>query len=301
MFKKSALILICLLLTMLSASAQSMAVVNISEGGNALLKTNIGVDYDHGWGTMKDGFSARVSYRFFRDRKFTVTANARYASTQLSMTPGDLNHGFDPDAIRLNGTHVFGQTGFTSTFRSTLLGKPLFAIGLVNAEWGQGGFARVSGIAMGLIMLKTTRTTQFGLGPLAMINTSSRIPIFPVFMYRHVINEKWCVNLSGATFGFDYTPTPSDMINLGADINVKSFYFKPGDKSLPTKCRFTSTSFRPMVNYRRRLAPNLYFYLRSGVSLKMSCRINGVTGTERYVECRQKPAPFIQTGASYTL
>ena len=282
-------------------SAQSQAAVSASEGGYGMLKTNIAVDYNHTWNRVDNGFSARASYEFFKNSKFTVTANARYQSVEANFRPGDLSDGFHADEIGLNGVHVFGQTGLTSTFRSRLWGKPLMAMAMANAEWGQGGFARVSGLAMGILMLRANRDTQFGLGPLVMLNTSSKIPAFLVFMYRHRIDSRWLINLYGGMFGVDYTPSQRDMLSAGADVDVKSFYFKPYDERLPGKCRFTYTSFRPMVKYRRLLARNLYFTLQGGIAVKMSCRVNGVTGRTEYFTCRQKVAPFVQSGVSYTL
>ena len=59
-------------------SAQSQAAVSASEGGYGMLKTNIAVDYNHTWNRVDNGFSARASYEFFKNSKFTVTANVRY-------------------------------------------------------------------------------------------------------------------------------------------------------------------------------------------------------------------------------
>lgn len=282
-------------------SAQSQAAVNASEGGYGMLKTNLAVDYNHTWNRLDNSFSARASYEFFSNRKFTVTANARYQSVEANFRPGNLSDGFQAGEIGLNGVHIFGQTGFTSTFRTRLWGKPIMAMAMANAEWGQGGFARVSGIALGILMLRANRDTQFGLGPLVMLNTSSKIPAFLVFMYRHRIDSRWQINLYGGMFGVDYTPTPRNLLSIGADVDVKSFYFRPHDGRLPDKCRFTSTSFRPMVKFRRQLARNLFFSLQGGVAVRMSCRVNGVTGKTEYFDCHQKVAPFVQSGVSYTL
>lgn len=102
-------------------------------------------------------------------------------------------------------------------------------------------------------------------------------------------------------FGVEYTPSPNNLFCIGADIDVKAFYFKPKHNDLPSHCRFTSTSFRPMIKYRRKLAQNLFFDLQGGGALKMSCRVNGVTGSKEYFDCHQKPTAFIQTGVSYSL
>ena len=102
-------------------------------------------------------------------------------------------------------------------------------------------------------------------------------------------------------FGVDYNPTKNDLISIGADVDVKAFYFKPHTELLPEKCRFTSTSFRPMIKYRRRLMQNFYFDFQSGVSLKMSCKVNGVSSSTEYINCRQTAFPFIKAGISYAL
>lgn len=281
--------------------AQSEAAVNVSQGGYGLVRTNMSVGYDRSWSTVRDCFDARVSYEFLTKRLFTLTANARYTTTATAFDASDLSGGFSPDGIGLNGTHSFGQIGITSTLRARFLGRPFLGMAMVNSEWGAGGFARVSGIAMGLIMLRANERTQFGLGPLVLVNSCSRIPAFLVFMYRHRFNSRWMLNLYGGVLGIDYTPTRSDLISIGADIDVKAFYFRPHDENLPSRCRFTSTSFRPGVKYRRQLVRNLYCDIHGGLSVRMSCRVNGVTGTHEWIKCHRKPSPFIHASISYAL
>lgn len=257
--------------------------------------------YDRGWGAIQDAFAARVSYEFMRKKHFTLTANARYTSSEAAFGSTDLDNGFNADEIGLNGTHLYEQFGLTSTFKTQFFGKPFMGMAMLNSEWSQGGFARVSGIVMGLVMLRADQDTQFGIGPLVLLHTNSKIPAFIVFMLRHRFNEKWYLNLYGGMFGVDYTPTKNDLVSIGADVDVKAFYFRPHVGSLPAKCRFSSTSFRPTVKYKRRLSDNLYFEIQSGVSLKMSCRVNGVSGSKEYIGCHRKTAPFIQAGVSYSL
>lgn len=283
----------------LTLSAQTESDVDMSRGGYGIIKTNMAVSYDQGWGAIQDGFAARVSYEFMRTKKWTVTANAHYTSAEVSFDADDLDNGFKPNEINLNGTHLFGQIGATTTFKTHVFGKLFMAMSMINSEWSQGGFARVSGIAMGLLMLRSNRNTQFGLGPMVMANTCSKLPAFLIFMYRHRFNEKWLLNLYGGMFGMDYNPNKRNLISIGADVDVKAFYFKPNNENLPEKCRFTSTSFRPMARFRHRLADNLYFDMQGGVMLKMSSRVNGTTGSKEWINCNQKAALFLQAGVSW--
>lgn len=197
--------------------------------------------------------------------------------------------------------HITGQLGATAMLRSKMLGKPFIGIGIANTAIGVHGFDRVSGILMGLVMLKTTKDTQFGLGPLVMINTTSRIPAFVVLIYRHRFSDELAVNLYGGTVSLDYTPGKNDLFSIGGDVDVKEFPFKPKNEDLPRRCRFVMTSFRPMVKYRRRILPNMFVEAEGGVALKMSARVNSRYGTHEYVEASQNPQPFAGFGVTYQL
>lgn len=301
--KRYILIAVAAVLSALSTgvAAQSEADMSVSRGGYGMVKTNITTAYDHSWGPVTDGFAARVSYEFLRKKHFTLTVNARFASVSTDFDADEISDGFNPDEIGLNGTHPFGSAGITSTFNTTLFGHHVAAVAMLNGEWSRGGFAGVSGILMAMYMLKADKDTRFGIGPLVMINSTSRIPAFPVFMYSHRFNSRWALNLYGTMFGAVFTPGKNDMLNFGGDIDVKAFYFRPHNESLPSRCRFTSTTFRPGVLYKRRIAENLYFDVSGGVALKMSSRVNGVSGTKRYFDCRRKASPYVQVGVSYSL
>lgn len=267
-----------------------------------MVKTNIRVAYDYTDASVSDHFNARVSYEFLRSKKFTLTANANYNSLQADFaTSGDLPAGYDPREMGMNKTHLYGQFGVSASFRSQLFGRPFMAFGSVSADWGDKRFQRVSGIAMGLFMLRATRDTQFGIGPLVLINSTSKVPAFVVFMYRHRFSNLFAINLYGGMFGLDYTPTKSDLITVGGDIDVRSFYFQPDRMDLPKRCRYTNTNFRPGVKYKRRLATNFYGEIQGGVVLKMSSRVTGASGAKRYFDIPLPTRPFIQVAFNYAL
>lgn len=266
-----------------------------------MVKTNISVSADHTCGAVSDGFGARVSYETYKSNWLTVSANAKYNSVKVDFDENALGGSFLPEDIGLNDIHIMAQLGATVTARTKLFGKPFMGIAMLNTEWGVGGFERISGTVMGMIMLRANRDTQFGIGPLIMINTTSKIPAFLVFVYRHRFNEKLAINLYGGMFGLDYNPNKNNLLSVGADIDVKGFYFKPKNENLPNVCRFTYTSFRPMFKYRLRLGPNFYLDAQGGIAVKMSCRVNGKNGTKEYLDCNLKPQPFGQAGISYSL
>lgn len=266
-----------------------------------MVKTNITTTYDHTFGRVTDGFCARVSYEFLKNRHLTLSGNFKYNSVTADFDQADLSVDFNPDEINLNGTQTMEQLGFTATANTVLLGKPLMGFCMFNSEWGKGGLNRVTATLMAMLMLRTSNSTQFGIGVLGMVNTTSKIPVFPVFVYRHRFNRHWLLNLYGGMFGIDYTPTARDLFSVGADVDVKSFYFRPYSEGLPKTCRYTQTNFRPMLKYRRRLAANLYFDVQAGWAVNMTTRVNGVNGTHEYIKIHQRPHPFLQVSASYSL
>lgn len=284
-----------------SVSAQNETDIKISSGGYGLVKTNIAISYDHPWGPVTDGFSARVSYEFIKKRHITLSGNLRYNSVSTNFSKSDIGNVLDPEEINLNGRHAMGSIGLTATANTILFGKPLIGLGMINSEWGKGGFNRISATIMAILMIRANNTTQFGIGVLGLINTTSKVPVFPVFMYRHKFNEQWRLNIYGGMFGMEYTPTKNDLVSIGADIDVKSFYFKQPLNELPRTCRYTQTNFRPMMKYRRKIIPNLYLDAQAGYSINMSTRINGVNGTKEYIKISQNPHPFVLLSASYSL
>lgn len=294
-------IYITTLLCAIISHAQSNSEIRVSEGGYGLIKTNVTVAYDHTFGKVTDGFNARVSYEFLKKRHITLTGNFKYNSLSCDFDQSDLSVSLNPDKINLNGIHTMEQIGVTATSNTRLFGKPLLGIGMVNSEWGKGGFNRVSASIMAMIMLRANRNTQFGIGLMGILNTTSKVPVFPVFVYRHRFNPKLLLNLYGAMFGLDFTPTASDLLSLGADVDVKSFYFRPSTEELPKTCRYTQTNFRPMLKYRRKLIPNLHFDAQAGYAINMSSRVNGINGTKEYLKLSQRPHPFIQCSMSYSL
>ncbi|MGM9803180.1 MAG: hypothetical protein ACI308_03290 [Muribaculaceae bacterium] len=281
--------------------AQGESQGNVKEGDYGYVKTNITVTYDHTWGRVTDGFNARVSYQFLKKKHITLSGNFKYNSVTTSFVQTDADVDYDLQEIGINGTQTMEQLGVTAAANTTLLGKPLIGLGILNSEWGEGGFNRVSATVMAMVMLRQNRSTRFGLGLLGLVNTTSDIPVFPVFVYSHKFNERWLINVYGGMFGVDYTPTGNDLISVGADVDVKSFYFQPHYAALPKTCRYTQTNFRPMLKYRHRLIPYLYIEGQCGCAINMKTRVNGVNGTKDYITISQKTHLFVQVTVSYSL
>lgn len=283
------------LLVPLRGAAQHGADMGMTGSGVALTFLKPGGDHT-------DCFNARLTGELFRGKKWSVAAVARYQYINVDMASDCLRGTvYTPQQLGLDGGHDVYQFGLNSFVRTHLWGKPFLSFAMLRSDFSSGGFERINAMAAGLFMLKTTRTTQFGIGPMVLLNMSSRWPLFPIFIYRRQFSGKLALSLYGAIFGLDYTPTRRDFLSAGFDVDARSFYFRPGVAGLPEVCRYTKTLFRPMAKYRRTLTKHLSAEIEAGVELNMSSRVYSRTGTRHYFEVHSPASPFVQVTANYRL
>ncbi|MCI8998156.1 MAG: hypothetical protein HFJ95_04070 [Muribaculaceae bacterium] len=126
--------LIMVLMSSIHCTAQESQDVPTDNYG--MVKTNIRVSYDYTNASISDHFNARMSYEFFKNQKFTLTANANYNSLQAELSADNLPAGYDPMQMGMNKTHLYGQLGVSASFRSRLFGRPFMAFGILSADWG---------------------------------------------------------------------------------------------------------------------------------------------------------------------
>ena len=290
-----------LILYHLSCHGQIDMIEPVNQSGYGMVKTNITLGYDRAFGSVPDNITAKVSYQIVNKPYLTFSANARMNTLWANFDSSHFSKEMDAWDIGLNGNHSYGSFGFTATGFLPLFGKPLALLAIGNAEWSNHCFGRVSGLVGGVYLLKLTSETQFGIGMLGMINTSSKIPVFPVFIYRHRFDSKLAINIYGGLFGLEYRVDENNMLTLGADLDVRSFYFRPHVDGWPDKCRFTMTSLRPALKFKHRFFGNFYGEAQAGVSFKISGRVSGVTGRARYLDFSEKPSFFLKAILSYAL
>lgn len=273
----------------------------VSESGYGLVKTNLTFSYDHVFGSVPDNLTGQVSYQFVNKPYLKFTANAKLNMLWANFEDNRLSEPVDAWGIGLNGNHSYGSFGFTALGFLPVFGKPLALIAIGNAEWSNHCFGRISGLAGGAYIFKMTERTQIGLGAIAIIHTASKIPVFPAILCRHRFNDRFALNIYGGIFGLEYNPTPNNLIVLGADMDARSFYFKPHKEGWPDKCRFTMTLLRPSLRYKHRFGKYFYGEAQAGVAFKMSGHVTSATRSHSYLEFHEKPSFFLKATVSYSL
>lgn len=294
-------ILLLLFLSVFPCKAQFDLMPSVRESPYGLVRTNLSVGYDHTFGAVPDNIQAGVSYQFIKKQWLTLSANARFNTLWSNFDDSQLSLPCDAWNIGLNGNHTYGSVGFTASAMLPLFRHVVATFVIGNAEWSNHCFGRISGIVAGVYMFKLDKDTQMGVGPLFLVHTASKIPVFPVFIIRHKFSEQLALNFYGGIFGIELKPSDNDKLVFGADVDTRSFYFKPGVDDLPDKCRFTMTLFRPYIKYERRLAPNFYGGVQTGVAFKLSGRVTSATRSKRYIDFEEDPAFFLKASVSYSL
>lgn len=292
---------ILLILCCLPAFCQLEMIEPVNNSDYGMVKTNLTFGYDHQFGAVPDNITGQVSYQIVKKPFLTFSVNGRVNTLWANFERDQLSKDLDPWDIGLSGNHSYGSFGFTATGFLPLFGKPLALLAIGSAEWSKHCFGRISGLVGGAYIFNMTKDTQIGLGSLFMINTASKIPVIPVIIYRHRFDERFAINVYGGLFALEYKPWDKGMLKLAADLDVRSFYFKPEVEGWPKKCRFTMTSLRPAVKYRHQLARNFYGEAQMGVGFKISGRVSGVTGKARYLDFSERPSLFLKAVLSYAL
>lgn len=298
---KIPLIIISILFFCGPAMAQFDLIQPVSESGYGLVKTNLTFSYDHTFGAVPDNINGRVSYQIVNKPYLKFSANARFNTLWANFEDSRLSEPLDAWGIGLNGNHYYGSFGFTALGFLPVFGKPLALLGVGNAEWSNHCFGRISGLLGAVWLLKVTPDTQFGVGPVFIIHTSSKIPVFPGVIFRHRFNPQLALNIYGGLFGLEFTPSENDLIVFGGDLDSRSFYFRPHKDGWPEKCRFTMTLFRPGLKYKRRIARNFYGEVQAGVGFKLSGRVTSATRSKRFLDFEEDPAFFLKATLSYSL
>lgn len=310
-FKYSIAIVVLLLLGIFPIWGQGDIMPAMSNSDYGMVRTNLTFGYEHAFGSVPDNFTGKVSYQAVNKPFLSLSVNARFNTlwsnfydSQLTLPKKPVwTSGEAPDAWRigLNGNHSYGAFGFTALGFLPVFHHPLAILAIGNAEWSNHCFGRISGLFGAVYIIKNNPTTQFGVGAVWILHTSSRFPVLPGIVYRHKISDKLLFSLYGSIIGLQFKPDEKNFFELGGDLDVKSFYFKPEIEGWPETCRFTMTSFRPALKYRRQLAPNFYGEAMAGVAFKVSGHITSATHSRSYLDFHEHPSFFLKAQLSYSL
>lgn len=196
-------------------------------------------------GDIKENIRARfkAGYMMPVSKKLMVGLSAQCDYNNEHLT------GISDEDVAIDDNHHSFKGHTNIMYRSTLWNKPLVIFANIGVDFSQWGAERISGIGAALLMLKTTKDTQLGIGPLLMLNTTSRLPFLFVATYRHVYSPNWTLNINYPFFGMQYTPSAKHTLAAGFSFDTDYYWIRPNNEELPKTAFFRRSLLRSGINY----------------------------------------------------
>lgn len=246
-------------------------------------------------GDLKENIRAKfnIGYMMPVSRKLMLGISGRYDYNNEHLS------GLSHDEVRIDDNHHSFKGSINVMYRSTLWNKPLVVFANVGVDASQWGAERMSGIGAALLMLKATRETQFGVGPLLMLNTTSRVPFLFVATYRHVYSPQWTLNLNYPFFGMQYTPNGKHTIAGGFAFDADYYWVRPDNDKLPRTVFFRRSLLRTGVNYDMHISPTLTFNAQTGWEYTMAGGLYTANGRHLIYDLNHPNGPYAHIGISF--
>lgn len=252
-------------------------------------------------GTTQEVFKARMALNVpvVKTKFISLSISPYYANYHLKFNRKEILS--ESLIMDMNGVHNMWGASANGTFQTKLLGKQVMGNANFAMEGSEYGIERFSGMVVAVVQIKQTRSTSIGIGALWLINTSSTIPIFPVFTLRHKFNEKLSLDLMMPMLHLNYDFNKNNRLSVGMSIDNDHFYIHPGKESLPEVCLYSKSVMTPELVYERTICKQLRLTVRGGAAVSMASRIYNVNNYKEYVEVSQPIGAFLNVGFSYSM
>lgn len=239
-------------------------------------------------GKLKEDIRAKltVGYMMPVSRKLTLGLSAYYDYNNEHLS------GITDAGMMFNDNHHSFKGNLNVMYRTTLWKKTLMMFSTIGLDASQWGFERVSGVGAALLMLKMTKDTQLGIGPLVLINTGSRLPALFVIIYRHVFSPHWTLNLNHPFFSMQYTPSPKHTISGGFAFTNDYYWLQPAKEDLPKTVFFRRSLVRSGINYDFKISPTLTFSAQGGWEYTMRGGLYSANGREQIYDLNHPHGPY---------
>lgn len=164
-------------------------------------------------------------------------------------------------------------------------------------EVGSGTGKRM---ALGVLILKQTRTVQFAVAAIGMVNTGSEIPFFIVSMYRCVLSPRWILNLNYPFMRIEYVPSEKHALSAGLTVDNYGCRIRPEVPWLPRTVYYRRSLFKVDLNYYIRPAPGLKITAQSGWQFTQRGGIYTSNGRDQIYEIDGANDMYLHIGVNFT-
>jgi len=164
---------------------------------------------------------------------WTFTGSVRYKYSHFELNDMENTCVDFPNVYpdRSNSTHFYTTT-LNTTYMSRLFGKPVIYNLGITGEGSEEGYERLTGMAIGMMILKRTQTTTITAGLVLIADKMSVVPVVPIFTIDYKFDNTW--SLTAAIPKHIYFRRPlftNGRLSLGAAMDGEKFYVYPKESS----------------------------------------------------------------------
>ncbi|MFV0536260.1 MAG: DUF6268 family outer membrane beta-barrel protein [Dysgonomonas sp.] len=237
-------------------------------------------------------------------KKFSVYVNgqANYHKFEaIDNTTSNISSVFS----KKDGAYSYYKGGFSTTYRTKVLGKSLLLNANISGDGWEKGFEKIEGTFSAVMVLKNTPTTNLSLGAYGM-TLYNQIPIMPIITYWHQFNPKLSLDVTlPSRVYLRYQLNDQHRFSLGSQMEGERFYMQPNIEGLPKTSLYSNTTIKPELVYEFIINKHFYLIARGGGSAIIN---SGFYKTNRkgidndpLVEFDRSVTPFFNLGFSYNL
>ncbi|MGN0231748.1 MAG: hypothetical protein ACI4A8_06015 [Muribaculaceae bacterium] len=241
-----------------------------------------------------------------RQRKVSFYANIMYSSYCFK-TSDEV-----PSTVFHERANAYYAGGFSGSFYTTLLSKPLVLSASITGDAGGNVWGKLYGRISVMTVLRNSVSTTFNLGLMGMTLFNS-VPVIPIIAYWHrFCNPDWSIDITLPSQIYLRYQMRSHRLSAGTSMSVDGFYMKPQLKGSPQVCYYSEAVINPNICYEFIINQHFFLSVCAGVSAPMKAGLyhknrkgidskgtgygsNPIIGQDRNVQ------PFFNLGVSYSI
>lgn len=202
--------------------------------------------------------------------------------------------------------------GFSGSFYTTLLGKPLILSASITGDAGGNVWGKLYGRISMMTVLRNNARTTFNLGLMGMTLFNS-VPVIPIIAYWHRFgNPDWSIDITLLSQIYLRYQMRNHRLSAGASMSADGFYLKPQLEGTPHVCYYSEAVINPNICYEFIINHHFFLSVRAGISTPMKAGVyhknrKGIdsqgagSGSDPIIKQDRKVQPFFNLGVSYSI
>lgn len=199
-----------------------------------------------------------------------------------------------------SGHHVFGVNA-NSFFFTRMFKKYFVGLSNIEVEFTNYGFGKFTGFVAGVLMMQYTREKSLGIGVIGLINTTSPFPIFPMLMYRTMLNEKIALEILPPRFNISCLLSDKSKLSVNVNVEGEHYYIKPQNDALPEICLHSRSIMKSGLGFEQKINKQFTIVANAGLKVTTASKLYKRNGNKSLIEFSENPTVYFNISFKYIL